>query len=140
MPRRMARKLSIASVWAATRNRMKANSISPDPIAHTMTGTSRMRAIVMRLGRFKASGPRLWRPDIATLHRLAKLRRRSHCAACDSAVQAGHAGQARMDGAFLSARPRHLLHLSPRAGRGRIPTEAKRSDGSRVRGRLGRPE
>src|SRR5262245_63165904 len=29
-----------------------------------------------------------------------------------------------------------LLHLSPRAGRGRIPSEAKRSAGIRVRGRF----
>src|SRR5437667_272630 len=32
-------------------------------------------------------------------------------------------------------RRRGLLHLSPRAGRGRIPSEAQRSEGIRVRGR-----
>src|SRR5215510_12558855 len=53
MPKRLARKPSTASLIPATRNRMKANSISPDPIAQTMTGTSRIRAIVMRFGRFK---------------------------------------------------------------------------------------
>src|SRR5262249_58773900 len=51
-----------------------------------------------------------------------------------------NAGPSMMTVLFLSARPRHLRHLSPRAGRGRIPSEAKRSDGIRVRGRLRRPE
>src|SRR5258705_1829245 len=53
MPKRLARKPSTASLTPAAANSRKANSIWFDAIAHTTTGTSRMRASVMRLGILK---------------------------------------------------------------------------------------
>src|SRR5215510_12744521 len=58
MPKRLARNPSTRSLKPATRNRMKAIRISPDVIAHRITGTARMRASVIRLGMLKPS-PRL---------------------------------------------------------------------------------
>src|SRR5438094_6031512 len=60
MPKRFARKPSTRSLRPATRNRMKAIRISPDVIAHRITGTARMRASVIRLGMLKPS-PQLLR-------------------------------------------------------------------------------
>src|ERR1043166_1841468 len=53
MPKRLARYPSTASLMPAARNRRNAASIQPVMIAHTMTGTERMRASVMRLGMLK---------------------------------------------------------------------------------------
>src|SRR5215469_18872966 len=58
MPNRLARKPSTASLMPAARNRTNAIRISPAVIAHTTTGTSRMRPSVMRFGMLK-SAPRL---------------------------------------------------------------------------------
>src|SRR5215475_2857584 len=58
MPKRLARYPSIRSLKPAARNRAKAIRISPDVIAHRITGTARMRASVIRLGMLKPS-PRL---------------------------------------------------------------------------------
>src|SRR5262249_52689723 len=60
MPKRLARNPSTRSLKPATRNRMKAIRISPDVIAHRITGTARMRASVIRLGMLKPS-PQLLR-------------------------------------------------------------------------------
>src|SRR5262249_7177600 len=53
MPKRLARNPSTRSLSPARRNKAKAILISPAAIAHTMTGTARMRASVMRLGILK---------------------------------------------------------------------------------------
>src|ERR1700752_5299810 len=53
MPSRLARKPSTASLTPAARNSRKAKSISPDAIGPTMTGTSKIRAIVIKFGRVK---------------------------------------------------------------------------------------
>src|SRR5712671_1808210 len=60
MPKRLARNPSIRSLKPAARNRAKAIRISPDVIAHRITGTARMRASVIRLGMLKLR-PRLMR-------------------------------------------------------------------------------
>src|SRR3954470_6672688 len=57
MPKRLARKPSTASLTPAAANSMKAISIWFDAIAHTTTGTSRMRASVIRLGILKRPAP-----------------------------------------------------------------------------------
>src|SRR6187549_2662538 len=53
MPNRLARKPSTASLTPAAANSRNANSIWFDAIAHTTTGTSRMRASVIRFGMLK---------------------------------------------------------------------------------------
>src|ERR1700745_2247631 len=50
MPNRLARKPSTASLAPAAKNNKKATRISPEVIAQITTGTSKMRARVMRLG------------------------------------------------------------------------------------------
>src|SRR6195256_3785898 len=50
MPKRLARKPSTASLTPAARNNRNAIRISPEVMAQITTGTSRMRASVMRLG------------------------------------------------------------------------------------------
>src|SRR3954462_2670258 len=57
MPKRLARKPSTASLTPAAANSMKAISIWFDAIAHTTTGTSKMRASVIRLGILKRPAP-----------------------------------------------------------------------------------
>src|SRR5947209_12737196 len=59
MPKRLARKPSTASLTPAAANSRNANSIWFDAIAHTTTGTSRMRASVIRLGILKRLAPAL---------------------------------------------------------------------------------
>src|SRR5947207_8011558 len=59
MWKRLARKPSIASLTPAAANSRNANSIWFDAIAHTTTGTSRMRASVIRLGILKRLAPAL---------------------------------------------------------------------------------
>src|SRR5215831_7171636 len=63
MPRRLARKPSTASLTPAIRKIRNAICIWPEPIAHTTTGTSKMRPIVIRLGRFKTATPGLPVPE-----------------------------------------------------------------------------
>src|SRR5450432_1192081 len=50
MPKRLARKPSTASLAPAAKNSRNAIRISPEVMAQITTGTSRMRASVMRLG------------------------------------------------------------------------------------------
>src|SRR5437588_8460613 len=57
MSKRLARNPSTASLTPAAANSRKANSIWFDAIAHTTTGTSKMRASVIRLGILKSPAP-----------------------------------------------------------------------------------
>src|SRR5262245_29949739 len=57
MPKRLARNPSIASLIAAARNSMNAKYMRPVAIDQTTTGTSRMRANVMRFGMLKLAAP-----------------------------------------------------------------------------------
>src|SRR5436190_12977404 len=57
MPKRLARKPSTASLTPAAANSRNAMSIWSDAIAHTTTGTSKMRASVIRLGMLKRPAP-----------------------------------------------------------------------------------
>src|ERR1700751_2788982 len=75
MPKRLARNPSTASLTPAARNSRNAKRISPEVIAQTTTGTSRMRASVMRLGmltlvfRFRRFAPKEDHPGFARLAR-----------------------------------------------------------------------
>src|SRR3979490_1028143 len=98
MPKRLARKPSTASLTPAAATSRNENRIWFDAIAQTTTGTSRMRASVIRLGILKRLAPALPK-QISPARPLAKRRcgqpEPAHCLAGPSVLGQIHEREAK---------------------------------------------